>query len=103
METGADGGTMVLAERLAKPPGVAEAASRPPPDALVRVPVVIAANIMDLMDATIVNIAGPSIRATLGGSASTLQWLPAGYTLAYAVFLITGADWATSSAVDACS
>ena len=37
METGADGGTMVMAERLAKLPGVAEAASRPPPDALVRV------------------------------------------------------------------
>ena len=53
--------------------------------------VVIATNIMDLMDATIVNIAGPSIRAALGGSASTLQWLPAGYTLAFAVFLITGA------------
>ena len=53
--------------------------------------VVIAANVMDLVDATIVNIAGPSIRAALGGSASTLQWLPAGYTLAFAVFLITGA------------
>jgi EmrB/QacA subfamily drug resistance transporter len=53
--------------------------------------VVIAANIMDLMDATIVNVAGPSIRAALGGSPSTLQWLPAGYTLAFAVFLITGA------------
>jgi EmrB/QacA subfamily drug resistance transporter len=53
--------------------------------------VVIAANIMDLTDATIVNVAGPSIRAALGGSASTLQWLPAGYTLAFAVFLITGA------------
>jgi EmrB/QacA subfamily drug resistance transporter len=53
--------------------------------------VVIAANIMDLMDATIVNVAGPSIRAALGGSASSLQWLPAGYTLAFAVFLIAGA------------
>lgn len=53
--------------------------------------VVIAANIMDLLDATIVNVAGPSIRAALGGSASTLQWLPAGYTLALAVFLITSA------------
>ena len=53
--------------------------------------VVIAANIMDLIDATIVNIAGPSIRAALGGSASTLQWLPAAYTLAFAVFLISGA------------
>ncbi len=53
--------------------------------------VVIAANVMDLMDATIVNVAGPSIRAALGGSASTLQWLPASYTLAFAVLLITGA------------
>jgi EmrB/QacA subfamily drug resistance transporter len=53
--------------------------------------VVIAANVMDLMDATIVNVAGPSIRAALGGSAPTLQWLPAAYTLAFAVFLITGA------------
>src|SRR5271154_2325728 len=53
--------------------------------------VVLAANVMDLMDATIVNVAGPSIRHALGGSASTLQWLSAGYTLAFAVFLIAGA------------
>jgi EmrB/QacA subfamily drug resistance transporter len=53
--------------------------------------VVIAANMMDLMDATIVNVAGPSIQAALGGSDSALQWLSAGYTLAFAVFLITGA------------
>ena len=53
--------------------------------------VVLLGNLMDLMDATIVNVAGPSIRHALGGSASTLQWLSAGYTLAFAVFLITGA------------
>jgi EmrB/QacA subfamily drug resistance transporter len=53
--------------------------------------VVIAANVMDIMDSTIVNVAGPSIRAALGGSTSTLQWLSAGYTLAFAIFLITGA------------
>ena len=53
--------------------------------------VVVIANVMDLMDATIVNVAGPSIRSALGGSTSTLQWLSAGYTLAFAVFLITGA------------
>lgn len=53
--------------------------------------VVLAANVMDLMDATIVNVAGPSIRASLGGSATTLQWLPAGYTLALAVMLVTSA------------
>jgi EmrB/QacA subfamily drug resistance transporter len=53
--------------------------------------VVIAANVMDVMDSTIVNVAGPSIRNALGGSPSTLQWLSAGYTLAFAVFLIMGA------------
>ncbi|MFT3866266.1 MAG: MFS transporter [Solirubrobacterales bacterium] len=53
--------------------------------------VVMAANMMDLMDATIVNVAGPSIRSALGGSDAALQWLSAGYTLAFAVFLITGA------------
>ena len=77
METSAQAGTMVQAARN--------------PLRWFVFAVVIAANIMDLMDATIVNVAGPSIRAALGGSASTLQWLSAGYTLAFAVFLITGA------------
>ncbi len=53
--------------------------------------VVLAAEIMDLMDATIVTVAGPSIRADLGGGATTLQWLSAAYTLAFAVLLVTGA------------
>jgi MFS family permease len=53
--------------------------------------VVLAANLMDLLDATIVNVAGPSIQRDLGGGASTIQWLSAGYTLAFAVLLIAGA------------
>ncbi len=53
--------------------------------------VVLAANTMDLLDATIVNIAGPSIRHALGGGASIIQWLSASYTLAFAVLLIAGA------------
>ena len=53
--------------------------------------VVLAANLMDLLDATIVNVAGPSVHRDLGGSASTLQWLSAAYTLAFAVLLIAGA------------
>jgi EmrB/QacA subfamily drug resistance transporter len=53
--------------------------------------VVLAADVMDLMDATIVNVAGPSIRADLGGGATTLQWLSAAYTVAFAVLLVTGA------------
>jgi EmrB/QacA subfamily drug resistance transporter len=53
--------------------------------------IVLVAEVMDLVDGTIVNVAAPSIRADLGGSATTLQWLGAAYTLAFAVLLITGA------------
>jgi EmrB/QacA subfamily drug resistance transporter len=53
--------------------------------------VVLAANTMDLLDATIVNVAGPSIRRDLGGGQSSIQWLSAAYTLAFAVLLIAGA------------
>jgi EmrB/QacA subfamily drug resistance transporter len=53
--------------------------------------VVLTANTMDLLDATIVNVAGPSIHLELGGGSSTIQWLSAAYTLAFAVFLIAGA------------
>lgn len=53
--------------------------------------VVLAGQCMDLMDSTIVNVAGPSIRADLGGASSTLQWFSAAYTLAFAVLLVTGA------------
>jgi EmrB/QacA subfamily drug resistance transporter len=91
MGTGTDIGTMVQADGLAKPLSGATSATVRNPVRWFVFAVVIAANIMDLMDATIVNVAGPSIRAALGGGASTLQWLPAGYTLAFAVFLITGA------------
>src|SRR6202161_104349 len=91
MGIGGDVGTTVEAEGLAKTPGIGAQPAAGNPLRWFVFAVVIAANIMDLMDATIVNVAGPSIRAALGGSASTLQWLPAGYTLAFAVFLITGA------------
>jgi EmrB/QacA subfamily drug resistance transporter len=53
--------------------------------------VVLASAVMDLLDATIVNVAAPPIHLDLGGPASTVQWLGAGYTLAFAVLLIAGA------------
>ncbi len=53
--------------------------------------VVIIADVMDLLDATVANLAGPSIRADLGGSASTLQWVLAAYTMAFAIGLVTSA------------
>lgn len=52
--------------------------------------VLLAAEVMDLLDALITNIAAPSIRADIGGGASTIQWLGATYTLAMAIGLLTG-------------
>jgi EmrB/QacA subfamily drug resistance transporter len=51
---------------------------------------VLAATMMDLLDATIATVAGPVIRADLGGSYADLQWITAAYTLAMAVMLLTG-------------
>jgi EmrB/QacA subfamily drug resistance transporter len=48
------------------------------------------AGFMDLLDTTIVNVALPSIRGDLGAGYSAVQWVAAGYTLAFAVGLITG-------------
>ncbi|MDB5167618.1 MAG: drug resistance transporter, EmrB/QacA subfamily [Candidatus Saccharibacteria bacterium] len=52
--------------------------------------VVAAAFIMDLLDSTIVNIAIPAIQTNLHASFASIQWLVAGYLLAFATFLITG-------------
>ena len=51
---------------------------------------VLVAEVMDLLDATVVAIAAPSIRDELGGTVATIQWIAAGYTLAFAIGLITG-------------
>jgi EmrB/QacA subfamily drug resistance transporter len=52
---------------------------------------VIIADVMDLIDGTVAQLAGPSIRRDIGGSETTLQWILAAYTLAFAVGLITSA------------
>ncbi|WP_405403235.1 MFS transporter [Streptomyces sp. NBC_01104] len=52
---------------------------------------VLAAQFMALLDLFIVNVAAPTIRAELGASGAQLQLIVAGYTIAYAVLLITGA------------
>jgi EmrB/QacA subfamily drug resistance transporter len=53
--------------------------------------IVLVAEVMDLVDGTIVNVAAPAIRGDIGGSDATMQWLVAAYTLTFAVLLITGA------------
>ncbi|WP_406366885.1 MFS transporter [Streptomyces sp. NBC_01546] len=52
--------------------------------------IVMTAAFMDLVDVTIVNIAIPSMRQNFGASTSAVQWITAGYALAFAAGLITG-------------
>src|SRR5437868_7995401 len=51
--------------------------------------VVVIADIMDLIDSSIANLAGPSIRADLGGGQATVQWVLSAYTAAFALGLVT--------------
>ncbi|MCX4725703.1 DHA2 family efflux MFS transporter permease subunit [Streptomyces sp. NBC_00440] len=51
--------------------------------------VVVLADIMDLIDSSIANLAGPSIRADLGSGQVTVQWVLSAYTAAFALGLVT--------------
>lgn len=51
--------------------------------------VVVVAELMDLIDTSVANLAGPAIRADLGGGEVTLQWVLSAYTAAFAIGLIT--------------
>lgn len=48
------------------------------------------AEAMNLLDATIVQVASPTVHAEFGGSAANVQWFSAAYTLPFALLLITG-------------
>ena len=53
--------------------------------------VILTGQFMAVLDASIVNVAIPTIRVDLQASGSDLQLIVAGYVIAYAVLLITGA------------
>jgi EmrB/QacA subfamily drug resistance transporter len=52
--------------------------------------VLLVAAVMDIVDATIVNVALSSVQLDLGAGGAELEWLVAAYTLPFAVGLITG-------------
>src|SRR5690242_1747436 len=67
------------------------AASDPPdPRRWLTLIILLLAGFMNLLDVSIVNIAIPSIQRDLHASYADVQWALAGYTLAYALVLITG-------------
>lgn len=58
--------------------------------AFVVLAVILIADFMELLDATIVSVAAPAIAEDLGASEAALQWMLAGYTLSAGAGLITG-------------
>ncbi|MFI2752004.1 DHA2 family efflux MFS transporter permease subunit [Cellulomonas sp. P22] len=52
--------------------------------------VVLVADILDLLDSTITNIAAPTIADALGGGQQLIQWAGASYALALGVLLVVG-------------
>jgi len=61
----------------------------PPRTAWLVLVVVVIADLMDLIDSSVANLAGPSIRADLGGGQVTVQWVLSAYTAAFALGLVT--------------
>src|SRR5271170_5407615 len=54
------------------------------------VSIVLVGAFMALLDTTIVNVALPSIRAGLHATPASLEWIVAGYALAYGLALVPG-------------
>src|SRR5579859_1620615 len=69
----------------------ARRAGRPAPPSWATLAVVLAGQFMAVLDASVVNVAAPSIHADLHTSGAGLQLVIAGYVITYAVLLVTGA------------
>ena len=50
----------------------------------------IVAVVLEIVDLTIINTALPAIKADLGAGAEAAQWIVAGYSLSFALLLLTG-------------
>jgi EmrB/QacA subfamily drug resistance transporter len=75
------------AQILARPAATGDSAD---PRRWLTLIILLLAAFMNLLDVSIVNIAIPSIQRDLNASYADVQWALAGYTLAYALVLITG-------------
>lgn len=87
--SGSPPGTEPAAEPAA-PPQENDRITEPDPRRWLALAVILSAAFMDLLDVTIVNVAIPSIQSQLKAGYSAIQWITAGYALAFAVVLITG-------------
>src|SRR5262249_60878447 len=86
----AESGTTSRAGRPGVPdlrPGAGQRAVRP----AAVLAIVLVGQFMAVLEASVVNVAAPSIHAGLHASGAGLQLVIAGYTLTYAVLLFSGA------------
>lgn len=60
----------------------------PHPQRWVALAVLLGAGFMNWMDVTIVNVALPSMQTNMGATSSQIEWVVAGYVLAFALFLL---------------
>src|SRR5258708_2427548 len=84
------GDAVVSRPGKAEKAGEAAVAAKIPKGAWAVMATVLAASMMDLLDATVMNVAAPSIRNGLGASNTAYQWINTGYILSFAVLLIAG-------------
>jgi EmrB/QacA subfamily drug resistance transporter len=80
---------------IAPAQGAAQAPATADPSRLTKrlrliLAIVLIADVLDLMDSTITNIAAPTIVRELGGGESLIKWLGASYALAMGVLLVIG-------------
>src|SRR5690348_7753884 len=76
---------------LRDPAGPAGPARRRAASPAVLVAIVLAGQLMAVLDTSVVNVAVPSIHAGLHASGASLQLIVAGYVISYAVLMVTGA------------
>jgi EmrB/QacA subfamily drug resistance transporter len=79
---------MPSAQTSAAKPAVTMSEDRGHPRRWLILAIVLLAEIMDLLDDTIVNVAAPTIQTDLGADSAALQWIVGGYALALAVALV---------------
>ena len=78
-------------------------AASPSSRAGVALAIMLSAQLMIILDATVVNIALPHIQASLRFSPTSLSWVMNAYTLTFGGLLLLGGRQATSWADGACS
>ena len=80
----------MAAEPVALPADVPESGPRIPRHLGLALVVIAAAQLMIVLDATIVNVALPHIQRALGFSGSGLEWIVTAYSLAFGGLLLLG-------------